>query len=101
MIAASQRCWKPRPLQPREFVAGEDRDGLVGDAGRLQPGHRVRDLLLDGQPPEELLQRPTAPRRCTFRPNTGGVIAVIAALSSERAYASSNSPTSTRPVAIF
>jgi hypothetical protein len=62
MIAASRRCWKPRPTHARSSRGSSSpvktRDGLVGDAGRLQPGHRVRDLLLDGQPPEELLKRP-------------------------------------------
>jgi hypothetical protein len=37
-----------RPFQPWEFVAGEDRDGLVGNAGRLHRSRRVWDLLLAG-----------------------------------------------------
>ena len=44
-------------LQPWQVPGGEDRDGSVGDVRRSQPGHRVRDLLLGGEPSEELLQR--------------------------------------------
>jgi hypothetical protein len=60
------------PLQPRKFVAGEDRDGLVRDTGRLHPGRRVRDLLLGGQPLEELLQRPVlvAGDAALYRPSS-------------------------------
>jgi hypothetical protein len=39
-------------FQPGQLLAGEDRDQLVGDARRLQPGHRVRQLAFGGQPLE-------------------------------------------------
>ncbi len=58
ITSASRRCWNDRPAQAREsreLTVGED---LVRGAGRPQPGHRVGDLLLGRQPPEELLQRP-------------------------------------------
>ena len=45
-----------RRAQPGQVPCGEDRDGLVGDAGRLQPGRGVGDLVLGGQPLEELLE---------------------------------------------
>ena len=45
-------------LQPRQLLTGEDRDGLVGDVRGLQPGHRVGQLVLGGEPLQELLQRP-------------------------------------------
>jgi hypothetical protein len=43
-------------FQPGQLLAGEDRDQLLGDARRLQRGHRVRQAVFDGQPFEELLQ---------------------------------------------
>src|SRR5580693_1268456 len=43
-------------VQPGQLLAGEDGDQLVGDARRLQPGHRVGQLVFGGQPLEELLQ---------------------------------------------
>jgi hypothetical protein len=43
-------------FQPGQLLAGEDRDQLVGDARRLQPCHRVGQLVFCGQPLEELLQ---------------------------------------------
>jgi hypothetical protein len=39
-------------FQPGQLLAGEDRDQLVGDARRLQPGHRVGQLAFGGQPLE-------------------------------------------------
>ena len=45
-------------LQGRKFFAGEDRHQLLAHLRGAQRGHRVRDLLLLGQPAEELLQRP-------------------------------------------
>src|SRR5690348_16140695 len=47
------RSW-PGP----KFFAGEHRHQFLGDPGGAQPGHRVRELLLLGQPAEELLQGP-------------------------------------------
>jgi hypothetical protein len=43
-------------FQPGQLLAGEDRDQLVGDGRRLQPFHRVGQLVFGGQPFEELLQ---------------------------------------------
>ena len=37
-------------------MTGEDRDQLLADARRLQPGHRVGQLVFGSQPFEELLQ---------------------------------------------
>src|SRR5208282_2648406 len=51
-----QRAARAGALQPGQVPCGEDRDGLVRDAGRLQPGHRIGDLFLGGQPLEELLE---------------------------------------------
>jgi hypothetical protein len=45
-------------FQPGQLLAGEDGDQLVGDARRLQPGHRVGQPVFGGQPFEELLQGP-------------------------------------------
>ncbi len=55
-VAALREPAPAGALQPRQVPCGEDRDGLVGDAGWLQPGHGVADLFLGGQPLEELLQ---------------------------------------------
>src|SRR5271154_325563 len=71
IMAASRRCWNDRPAQARSSrgrgppartrggpaPAGEARGGPAGDVRRSQPGHRVTDLLLGGEPLEELLQR--------------------------------------------
>jgi hypothetical protein len=43
-------------LEPGQFPGGEDRDQLGRDARRRQPGHRVGQLVLGGEPLEELLQ---------------------------------------------
>jgi hypothetical protein len=43
-------------LQPPQLLTGEDRDQLLADARRLQPGYRVGQLVFGGQPFEELLQ---------------------------------------------
>src|SRR5208282_3110465 len=56
VAALRERAARAGALQPRQVPCGEDRDGLVGDAGRLQPGHRVGDLVLGGEPLEELLE---------------------------------------------
>jgi hypothetical protein len=56
VAALRERAARAGALQPRQVPRGEDRDGLVGDAGRLQPGHGVGDLFLGGQPLEELLE---------------------------------------------
>jgi hypothetical protein len=45
-------------FQPGQLLAGEDGDQLGGDARRLQPFHRVGQLVFGGQPFEELLQGP-------------------------------------------
>src|SRR5271166_6587366 len=58
VAARLERAARAGPLQPRQVFASEDRDGLVGGVRRPQPGHRVRDLLLGGEPFEELPQRP-------------------------------------------
>jgi len=50
--AAARAC----PLQPGQLPGGEDRDQLGGHLRRLQPGHRVGQLVFGGQPFEELLQ---------------------------------------------
>src|SRR4029077_10840295 len=82
MIAVSRRCAKLRPAQACSsrlsswrvktgtsfwltrggcrpaLGAGRWAFGahLLSDARRLQPGHRVGQLVFGGQPPEELLQ---------------------------------------------
>jgi ABC-2 type transport system permease protein len=43
-------------FQPGQLLAGEDRDQLLRDARRLQPFHRVGQIVFGGQPFEELLQ---------------------------------------------
>src|SRR5271157_1792791 len=56
VAALRERAARAGALQPWQVPCGEDRDGLVGDAGRLQPGHGVGDLVLGGEPLEELLE---------------------------------------------
>ncbi len=56
VAALGERAARAGALQPGKIPGGEDRDGLVGDARRLQPGHGVGDLVLASQPLEELLQ---------------------------------------------
>jgi hypothetical protein len=58
VAALRERAARAGALQPWQVPCGEDRDRLVGDAGRPQPGHGVGDLFLGGQPLEELLQGP-------------------------------------------
>src|SRR6516162_10175030 len=43
-------------VQPGQLLAGEDRDQLLRDRRGLQPSRRVGQLVLGGQPFEELLQ---------------------------------------------
>jgi hypothetical protein len=52
-----ERVAPARSAQSRKFNAGEARHRLARHLRRPQPGHGVGDLVLGGQPPEELLQR--------------------------------------------
>jgi len=56
VAALRERAARAGALQLWQVPGGEDRDGLAGDAGRLQPGHGVGDLVLGGEPLEELLE---------------------------------------------
>jgi hypothetical protein len=40
---------RARLLQPDQFLGREDRDQLIGDARRLQPGYRVGQMVFGGQ----------------------------------------------------
>jgi len=55
--ALLERPARAGALQPGQVIAVEDRDGLVRDVRRSQPAHRVGNLVLGGEPLEELLQR--------------------------------------------
>ncbi len=48
-----------RALPPSQVIAVEDQDRPVRDARRPQPGHQVGDLIVGGEPLEELPQRGT------------------------------------------
>jgi hypothetical protein len=60
MIAVSRRWAKLRPAHARSSRASSSvaktATSLAGDARRLQSGHRVGQLVLGGQPFEQLLQ---------------------------------------------
>jgi hypothetical protein len=60
MTAASRRCWKPLPAQARcrrgSSSPVKTGTGLSGACGGFSPGHRVGDVLLGGEPLEELLK---------------------------------------------
>ena len=60
MIAVSRRWVKLRPAQARssagQFPVSEDRDQVLRDVWRLEPGHGVVLFFPGGEPFEELLQ---------------------------------------------
>jgi hypothetical protein len=53
-----ERTAPAHPVQFGKFYAGEERHRLLPHRRRAQPGHRVGNLVLGGQPQEELSQGP-------------------------------------------
>ena len=76
VAALGEAAARARLFQPGQLLGGEDRDQLVGDGRGLQPGHRVGQLVLGGQPLEELLQG------AVLVAGVGGAVPVPAAMSS-------------------
>ena len=56
VAALRERSARAGALDTGQILVMENRDGLFRDVRRLQPGRRVGDLFLAGQPFEELLQ---------------------------------------------
>jgi hypothetical protein len=65
-------------LQPGQLLTGEDRDQLVADGRRLQPGYRVGQLVFGGQPFEELAGHGTGDAVVVADP--GDPVAVVAVI---------------------